>query len=81
MIAGDNEFDLLWNVLKEKHNIKCNPTAADKHVAEVECMVQVTNERMATIHLTPIRNKKMMIFHTTCAMTTITMMTMIAFLR
>ena len=46
MIAGDDKFDPLKNVLKEKCNIECNPTAADKHVAEVECMIHVVKERI-----------------------------------
>ena len=45
-IAGDNKFDPLNNVSKEKCNIECDPTAADKHVAEVEHMICAVKEKI-----------------------------------
>ena len=45
-IASKHKFDMPQNVLKEKCDVKHNPTAADEHVAEVECMIQVVKERI-----------------------------------
>ena len=38
-IAGDDKFDLLQNISKERCNVEHNPMAADEHVAEVEHMI------------------------------------------
>ena len=48
-IAGDDKFDPLKNILKEKCNMECNPTAADEHVAEVERMIRVVKERIQAL--------------------------------
>ena len=45
-IAINDKFDSLKNVSQEKHNVECNPMAADKHVAEAEHMICVVKERI-----------------------------------
>ena len=44
MIASDDKFDPLKNILKEKCNIECDPTAADEHAAEIEQMICAVKE-------------------------------------
>ena len=38
-IAGNNKFDCLKPILKEKCDIECNMTKTDKHAAEVKHMI------------------------------------------
>ena len=58
MIAGNDEFDSLKNILKEKCDIGFNPLAADEHVAKMECMIHVVKKRIGA-SCSPMPWKKM----------------------